>query len=131
MPVEFVEKLKKDLHDKNIDEIAKKSGLSKEILNNIVNYNGIIPRKDVIALAMTLNQPVYDYLISANYIPDNVKNLLKHDKVASLLRSLEDLSHDDMDSLIDGIINIIEAYKRKTHDRGKHKGSRKRFPEEK
>ncbi|MEM4134552.1 MAG: helix-turn-helix transcriptional regulator [Candidatus Micrarchaeia archaeon] len=131
MPIEFVEKLKKDLENKNIDEISQNSGINKEIINNILQYRGIISRKDVVALAMALNQSVYDYLLAANYVPDNVKNLLKYDKISSLLRSLEDLSSEDINSLVDGIISIIEAYKRKTHDRGKHKSSRKRFPKEK
>lgn len=128
MPIEFVEKLKKDLENKNLDEISQNSGVSKEVINNILQYKGIIPRKDVIALATALNQSVYEYLLAANYIPDNIKNLLKHDKISSLLRSLEDLSKEDINSLVDGIISIIEAYKRKTHDRNKHKSSRKRFP---
>lgn len=131
MPIEFVEKLKKDLENKNLDEISKNSGINKEIINNILQYRGIISRKDVVALAMALNQSVYDYLLAANYIPDNVKNLLKYDKISSLLRSLEDLSSEDINSLVDGIISIVEAYKRKTYDRRKHKSSGKRLPKEK
>lgn len=129
MPIEFVEKLKKDLENKNLDEISKKSGINKEIIDSILQYKRTIPRKDVIALAMALNQSVYDYLLAASYIPDNVKNLLKHDKISSLLRSLEDLSDEDINCLVDGIISIIEAYKRKTHDRTRHKSPGKRIPE--
>ncbi|MDI1472087.1 helix-turn-helix transcriptional regulator [Thermodesulfovibrio sp. 1176] len=129
MPVEFIERLKKDLKDKDIDEIADKSGINREILNDVIQYKKILSRKDVISLATVLNQPVYDYLIIANFIPDSVKKLIKHNKISALLRSLEELSNNDLDALIDGIINIIEAYKRKTRDRRKHKSSGKRFPE--
>lgn len=131
MPAAFVERLKKDIQNVKLNDIIKKTGIEEKSLNAILNYRRILSRKEVISLAQALGQSVYEYLLLANYVPDNIKKLLENNKIELLLRNLEDLSDENLDELMDGIINIIQAYKKKTseHDRRKHKSSGKRFPE--
>lgn len=133
MPVDFIERLKNDLQGHDIQKISEKTKIGVEQLKAVLQYRGTLSRREVICLADALNQPVYDYLVLANFIPDNIKKLLEHNKIGALFRSLQELEGSDIDMLIDGIINIIEAYKKRTvlHDRRKHKGTGKKVSKEK
>lgn len=113
MPVEFVERVKKDIQNKNISKICKLANIDENIFNAMLQYKGILLRREVISLARVLKESIYEYLILANFIPDNVKSTLSYKKVVALFRSIEDLNNEDVEELIDGIIKIIEAYKKK------------------
>lgn len=132
MPINFVERIKSDLQGKDIAQIAKKLGITEADLKAVIYYRGTLTRRQVITLAQELGQPVQDYLLLAEYMPDEVIELFKINKIGMLFRSLEELSEEELDQFLDGIINIMQAYLRKTgSDKRSGKGTDKGIPEEK
>lgn len=130
MPLSFIERLRADMAGRGIEELSDRAGINPALLEAVLQYRGILSRRDVIALAGALGQPVQEYLLLANYIPDDVKRLLEKNRVTALLRSLEDLSDEDMADLLDGIIQVIEAYKRRvSHAATGNKGPREKIPQ--
>ncbi len=113
MPEEFIERVKKDLQNYDLEEVAQKIGIDSAALKAVLLYNGILSKKEVIKLANTLNQSIYEYILLAGYIPENVKSLLAHNKAHILFRQLSEIPPDELDMLMDGIINILQAYRKK------------------
>ncbi len=118
MPLVFIEKLRKDakcLEDsdkKAINKMLKKSGITQNEFEALKQCKYTVNRQKVIALAIALKQPVEEYLLLADYLPDNIKNLSKNKKWATMLGSFADLSPETIDQMIDIIQNIISMYKK-------------------
>lgn len=114
MPEEFIKRLKKDIenaHQTGSKDVFKV--ISPETLTKIISGNQSLTRKGVIELARALNQDVEEYLIDSGYLPDNLKDFLEHGGSSTMLRSIRELSTEDVDALIDIFNNIIEQYKKK------------------
>jgi len=113
MPVDFVERVKSDLQGKDMAQIAKKLGMSEEDLKAVIHYRGILTRRQIITLAQELGQSVHDYLLLSGYMPDELAELFRINKVGMLFRALEDLSEEEMEQFLDGMLTIMQAYLKK------------------
>jgi len=112
MSLVFIERLKNDL--KNfplLDDIYNKTKMSKEEMDLILEGKMSINRQSVISLALALQQPVEDYILLADYMPENIKNLMSfyknENKRIAFFRKLTSLSEKDIDKMIDVFENII------------------------
>lgn len=110
MPEEFIRRLQQDIQNSKDLQVTC---MSPEKLQRVLAGNQLLSRKEVIALARDLNQEVEDYLLSSGYLPNNLKEFLEHNGSASMLRSIRDLSAEDIDALINIFNNIINTYKSK------------------
>lgn len=113
MPVDFVERIKSDLQGRDMAQIAKNLGINEEDLKAVIHYRGILTRKQIITLAQELGQPVQDYLLLSGYMPDELAELFRINKVGMLFRALEDLSEEELEQFLDGMLKIMQAYSKK------------------
>jgi transcriptional regulator with XRE-family HTH domain len=112
LPFAFIERLKKDLKTQD-EEFFNSLETPKEIIKGALKGKNILPRRSVIELAIKLNQPVDEYLILADYLPDEMKNLIKHKGLIGLFRKMSSLSSKDIDEVIETISRVLNPYLKK------------------
>jgi transcriptional regulator with XRE-family HTH domain len=104
MPLEFIGRLREDIKvlNSSADKIEYK-GVSDREIELVLNGQLILSRKQVVELAMQLNQPVEEYLLLADYMPDSIRDVVKStgDKMQALFRKLVDLSPENIDAMVD------------------------------
>jgi len=109
IPPEFAAKLKKDV-------AGKQHLLSKEqqtMINKALQGQCFLSRKCVIELARTLKQPMEEYLLLANHLPEDMKNLIEHKGAAVMFMTLGNLDASEMDEVLDVISDVLRDYKSK------------------
>lgn len=117
MPDEFIKRLNEDIQ-KQGEDVWNKIDISKVLIQSALNGKGTFSRKDVIKLAKTLEQPVSEYLILSEYLPEEFE-VIKHSSAFEMFRTLNKLSPDEIDQVIDtlkGVLNLLVQGKTKKED---------------
>lgn len=112
MPLPFISRLKEDLKKNrdNLEFIYKQTGLTREDLKSVLESRGILTREKVISLALALKQPVDQYLILADYMPDELKEYLSNQHLLAF-RKLSKLSPEDINQMVDVLENTLRFLK--------------------
>jgi transcriptional regulator with XRE-family HTH domain len=117
MPDVFIRRVKEDINKTmNKESVKDKTGLSDKVIDMFLNGKHILPRETVITMAMVMNQPLDEYLLLADYIPENLKGLVKNHALNNIFRSLTDMPPEDISDIINVInttIEIIQKRKKK------------------
>lgn len=108
MPDDFIKRLNDDIQ-KQGDDIWGKISISKELVQSILSGRGILSRKDVIEIAKALEQPVSEYLLLSEYLPEEF-DAIKHSSAFDMFRTLNKLSPEEIDKVIDAIRPILNLY---------------------
>ena len=87
MPDAFIEKIKVDI--KNV-----KTKIDKKKIEAVLDSSVKLSKEDVIELAESLKQPVSDYLLFAEYIPDEFIELMRYKDTERLLKGIIGLDDD-------------------------------------
>ena len=69
----------------------------------------VLRKEEVIKLANLMNRDVNEYLIKAEYIPEEFENMLGRKSVAELMRALKKLPPESMDKMITAIETILKT----------------------
>ncbi len=114
MPVVFISRVQDDMDKTMLKESVKeKTGLDDKAMNAFLNGRHVLPRETVIAVAIAMNQPIEEYLLLADYIPENLKDLVKNQAMSNIFRNLTDMSPDDMSDMINVINATIDIIKKR------------------
>lgn len=109
MPVEFINQLRQDLKTADM-LLLEKHGISQDMIRQVFVGQAALSRADVIKIAKILNKDVTDYLVKAQYIPDELRELLDNKALLmQLFRSLKQLPPESMDKTIKAIEAILNA----------------------
>ena len=81
MPDAFIERLKGDIKN-------TKTKIDKKKIDAVLDYRIKLSKEDVIELAESLKQPVSDYLLFAEYIPDEFIELMRYKDTERLLKGI-------------------------------------------
>ncbi|MCM8765935.1 MAG: helix-turn-helix domain-containing protein [Candidatus Omnitrophica bacterium] len=111
-PPAFIARLKKDISSAD-DKFFSSLETPREIIEEALRGKRILSRKSVIELAIKLKQPVYDYLILAEYIPEEMKILIKNKGLVGIFRKMSSLSARELDEVVDTISKILKPYLRR------------------
>ena len=87
MPDAFIEKIKVDI--KNV-----KTKIDKKKIEAVLDSSVKLSKEEVIELAESLKQPVSDYLLLAEYIPDEFIELMRYKDTERLLKGIIGLDDD-------------------------------------
>ncbi len=111
MPPAFVLQLRADLsHMKLDDEFYRKADIDKATLQAVLNFEYIMPRENVIALALALNKSIDEYLLRADYMPQNLKE--NGVRLASILfRKTGELNAKEWDQVLSVIDDVLKKRK--------------------
>lgn len=109
MPIAFIERLKKDLSNKN-DDFYKSLSIPKERIDAALNGLVLLARVEVIELARKLNQPIENYVWLAGLEPEMFDVLLEKDSVKALLREASKMSDKDLDNLMDVMDTTLKVF---------------------
>jgi hypothetical protein len=93
--------------------VKEKTGLDDKTMDAFLNGRHVLSRESVIAMAIAMNQSPEDYLLLADYIPENLKYLVKNHALSNIFRSLADMPHEDMSDIINVINTTIDIIKRR------------------
>lgn len=116
MPLAFIERIRKDLDRnkrKNIVQTLK--NISKEELDATLRGMFVLSRRACIELAGVLGQPEDEYLLLADYMPTEIKELALHKGMSKMFRSISTLTPEEKDAVVDVISSVL-----KMHKSGKH-----------
>lgn len=128
MPIKYINQIKKDINEKyktsediNVfyNELNTQYGISRKEIESMLAGTYTMNRKKVISLAMMLNKPVEEYLMLAEYFPDEVKSFFENKKNTIFFRQLSTLSAEDIDKMIDVFDTVLKAFREKYEKRGK------------
>ncbi len=111
MPEEFIEMLREDIKKLTIEEIEKKLKMPYTIIRKVLDGEAQLSRQDVIRIAEKLNRDVNQYLLKANYIPEEFKQLMCRDSVLKFMYSIKNLPPEGIDSLIKSLRTILKVGK--------------------
>ncbi len=81
MPDAFIEKIKVDI--KNV-----KTKIAKKKIEAVLDSSVKLSKEEVIELAESLNQPAPDYLLLAEYIPDEFIELMRYKDTERLIKGI-------------------------------------------
>jgi transcriptional regulator with XRE-family HTH domain len=115
MPEKFRSRLKKDIKElwgnaAKESEFYKRTGLNREIINNAIEGKHLLSKRQVAMLALALRQPLEEYLLLADYVPDVVADVIDEDLVALLIKAKDlnipqDFINNALKSICDLLIN--------------------------
>ncbi len=108
MPKTFRERIKKDIAAVNGEVIDSLS--FKDRLNDILSGKDKLRRLEVIELARKLGQPLEEYLVLSNYMPDVFDKALGNDKIVGMLRNIGTLTDEEISEVIDSLSLVLEGY---------------------
>lgn len=104
----FRERIKKDIAAVNGEVIDSLS--FKDRLNDILSGKDKLRRLEVIELARKLGQPLEEYLVLSNYMPDVFDKALGNDKIVGMLRNIGTLTDEEISEVIDSLSLVLEGY---------------------
>ena len=87
MPDAFIEKIKADI--KNV-----KAKIDKKKIDSVLAEAAKLSKEEVIELAESLKQPAADYLLLAEYIPDEFIELMRYKDAERLIKGITGLDDD-------------------------------------
>jgi transcriptional regulator with XRE-family HTH domain len=115
MPIAFIERLKEDIENITAKEAFYASlETPRETVEKALKGKCILSRRSVIELAMALKQPVFEYLTLADYIPDEIKKVVKRESVIKMFKKLVKLSPEEIDEVMDAISKLLKPYTKTT-----------------
>jgi transcriptional regulator with XRE-family HTH domain len=108
----FIKRLKEDIKDKI--HLFKES--EKEILNCVIDkkQTTLISRLFVVDLARKLGQPIEEYLLLANQLPENLSHIMQNERMVALFRDLGKLDSSDLTDVIDILDRVVAPYIKKS-----------------
>lgn len=112
MNLDFIERLKKDLADKD-DSFFNSLSISKERLFDIIILGKEkLSRKEVIELARKLKQPVDKYLVLSGYIPKEFGEAFENKSIVGMFRSMSGgkVEDEEIDEFIDELSKFLKGY---------------------
>lgn len=113
MPSDFLVRLSADLKKIELNpEFYEKTGITENLLKSVLRGENLLSRKQVIALALVLNQPVDEYLELAEYMPELIKEMVEHSGIIGMFRTLKELTPQDIDKVINAVNSILEIHKK-------------------
>ena len=110
MPDSFIKRLNEDIQ-KQGDDVWSKISISREFVQSILSGRGILSRKDVIEIAKALEQPVQEYLMLSEYLPEEFE-VIKYTSAFDMFRTLNTLTPDEIDKVIDTLKDVLDLYVR-------------------
>jgi len=108
MPKAFFDVLRKDVVTRQ-PEIFDNAGIPYKLIRKVLDGEVWLSREEVIKLANLMKRDVNEYLIKAEYIPEEFENVLGRKSVVELMRSLKKLPPESMDKMITAIETILKA----------------------
>lgn len=129
MPLPFITRLKSDIEEKGgeVDRLFKTLVTTdKTAVEETVQGRHVLSRKSVIELAHKLDQPIEEYLSMSDYMPEEIKSLLKHTGMTAMFRYLSELDAEDVEEMVGIISHILRLYGKKKHranERKKRQGA--------
>lgn len=108
MPKAFLDVLRKDAAIKQ-PEFFDNAGIPYKLIRKVLDGEAWLSREEVIKLANLMNRDVNEYLIKAEYIPEEFENMLGRKSVAELMRALKKLPPESMDKMITAIETILKT----------------------
>ena len=115
MPIAFIERLKEDIENISSKEAFYASlETPRETIEKALEGKTILSRRSVIELAMALKQPVHEYLALADYIPDEIRKVVKRESVIKMFKKLAKLNPDEIDEVMDAISKLLKPYTKTT-----------------
>lgn len=111
MPDEFIKRLNEDIQ-KQGEDFWDKPSIPKEILQSVLQGSGIISRRDVIEIAHILNQPIHEYLILSEYLPEEFE-IIKHSSAFDMFRTLNKLSPEEIEQVMEALKGVLNLYVKK------------------
>lgn len=115
MPDEFIKRLNEDIQ-KQEEEVWGKISIPKEVLQSVLRNAGILSRKEVIEVAKALNEPVQEYLMLSEYLPEEFE-IIKHSSAFDMFRTMNKLSPDEIEKVIDALKGVLALYVNKKSDK--------------
>lgn len=112
MPPAFIESLKKDLNRLKDKSVIETLSFSKVVLDGVLQGKYVLSREQVIELAMRLNVPIEGYLLLSDYMPEEIKKLVKHEGIISMFRTLEKLTPQELERMINTITSVLSLYEK-------------------
>lgn len=114
MPIKFIQRLKKDLENlTNPEDFYSTLNISKEIINEVLEGKLILKREFIIELAQKLNQPVHEYLLLAQYVPDEILKFTDHPGLVDFFKQIGMLSPGETEEVLQTISVVIRPYVKK------------------
>lgn len=114
MPLVFIERLKQDIESvKDKNAFFSQLSVSREAVEEALQGRRILPRKSVIELAVALGQSIEEYLVLADYMPEEIKSIVRHEGVSSLFRTLGELTSEELDEVIDVVARVLKLHRKK------------------
>ncbi|MCL4533358.1 MAG: helix-turn-helix domain-containing protein [Deltaproteobacteria bacterium] len=87
MPDNFIERIKTDIKN-------TKTKIDKKKIDAVLDYLIKLSKEEVIELAESLKQPAADYLLLAEYIPDEFIELMRYKDAERLIKGITGLDDD-------------------------------------
>lgn len=115
MPLVFIDRLKNDLRTVSDENNFYKSlqTISKDIIEESIRGMRILPRKAVVELAKALDQSIEEYLILADYVPNEFRSLIMHKGMNDMFRTMSELDPEELDAMIDVFSSVLRMRKKK------------------
>ena len=107
MPDAFIEKIKADI--KNV-----KAKIDKKKIDAVLDYRIKLSKEEVIELAESLKQPAADYLLLAEYIPDEFIELMRYKDAERLIKGITGL--DDAQKIEKAVKSLADFVSVTTKD---------------
>jgi len=108
VPLDFKKRLEKDIAGRDLEDIAKQTGVPLENIKAVLYDRRQIRRGDIISLAVALDQSMSEYLILAGYIPDELFMLIGSQTVMHILKTLARLDLHEV-ALVEDVMDAIIA----------------------
>ncbi len=107
MPDNFIERIKTDIKN-------TKAKIDKKKIDAVLDYRIKLSKEEVIELAESLKQPAADYLLLAEYIPDEFIELMRYKDAERLIKGITGLDDDKkiekaVKSLSDFVSVVVNA----------------------
>lgn len=108
MPEDFIKRVNDDIQKKG-EGFWEKTSISKELLESLLKGSGMISRKDVIMIARELEQPISEYLVLSEYLPEEFE-VIKQSNAFEIFRTLNNLSPEEIDKVINALKGVLNLY---------------------
>ncbi|NPV51719.1 MAG: helix-turn-helix transcriptional regulator [Candidatus Methanofastidiosum sp.] len=108
MPRAFLDLLRKHVAVKP-PEFFDEAGIPYKRIRKVLDGEGWLERAEVIKLATLLGGNVNEYLLKAEYIPEEFEAILGRKSVIELMRSLKKLPPEQLDKMISAIETILQT----------------------
>ncbi|MHB1647028.1 MAG: helix-turn-helix domain-containing protein [bacterium] len=103
MPDKFTERIEKDTK-------STKVKIDKKKIDAVINSQARLTKEEVIELAKSLKQSVSEYLLLAEYIPDEFIELLQYKDMENLINGIIKLGDPvKIDRAINSLANLFDA----------------------